>query len=136
MSRLLSVLALAALLFPSASSARPRIAPGDWSTVDRQAPGTRIVVELVGGEEIPGALARVAVHDLAVAGTDGETRSWPKSIVLRVWTAGPVRDSVKDGSAKGALIGAGIAAVAVFVAYSRCKEGCEAPSLGGPWRRR
>jgi hypothetical protein len=114
---------------PSPADAQS-VTPGDWSIVDRQPAGAALVVEMVGGEEILGALARTGDVDLVLVLATGAERAMPKSAVVEVRTGRRVRDSLKNGMAYGGLAGAAAMSVLVLTLFSLCDGTCDAPSFG------
>lgn len=111
------------------------VARGDWSVVDHQPAGVALVVEMVGGEEIEGVLARTGDVDLALMLPTGGERAMPKSAIVEVRTGKRVRDPLKNGMAYGGLAGAAAMTVLVLGLYRLCNETCDAPSFGSMFVR-
>lgn len=108
---------------------------GDWSIIDHQPAGVALVVEMIGGEEIAGVLARTGDVDLVLVSPMGVERAMPKSAIVEVRTGKRVRDSLKNGMAYGGLAGGAAMTVLVLGLYRLCNETCDAPSFGSMFSR-
>jgi hypothetical protein len=102
------------------ASVRAEIIPGRWEKVAALPPGTGVTVWLQAGDRWEGSFRSLGNDDLVVSDPGGAERRVPKTAVLRIESAGTVRDRLGNG----ALIGAGIgcaAGVVSFLSFARSK---------------
>lgn len=125
------VLSLVTLLVTSSPLSAQHPTPGDWSIVDAQPAGVALVVEIVGGEEVPGTLARAGAIDLELTLASGQPRLVPKSAIVEVRTYRRVGDPLKNGMTYGSLIGAAAMGALVGFLFTLCGGACDAPSVPG-----
>ena len=81
------------------------VIPGRWEKVEAQAPGTGLTVMMKSGDRFDCAFEELQMDTLVVETGAGERRI-PKVDIQRLETTELVPDPVKDGTLKGAAIGA------------------------------
>ncbi len=81
------------------------VIPGRWEKVEAQAPGTGLTVIMKSGDMLDCADKELQMDSLVVE-TDAGERRIPKVAIQRLETSVLVPDPVKDGTLKGAVIGA------------------------------
>ena len=99
------------------------VIPGRWEKVEAQAPGTGLTVIMKSRDRFDGAYKELQMDTLVVETSSGERRI-PKVAIQRLETSELVPDPVKDGTLKGAAIGAVV--VGVF-------GGFVGAAVGGIW---
>lgn len=131
-ARLLIVGLAAWLACGAAASAQPL--PGDWSVVDGQPVGTAVIVELVGGRDIPAAIDGTTAVEVLLALPDGRREAVPKSAVIEVRTQARVSDSLRNGMTYGAIAGGAFIGVLLGLLHGVCEGDCDlalGPVIGG-----
>jgi len=86
------------------------VIPGRWEKVEAQAPGIGLTVIMKSGDWFDCAYKELQMDTLVVETSAGERRI-PKVDIQRLETSELVPDPVKDGTLKGAVIGAVVLAV-------------------------
>lgn len=124
-----AVLLVVWLALGTASAAAQPPGRGDWSVVDRQPTGTRLIVELIGGEEIAGTLTASRTLDLVLTLAGGVSRPVPKSAIVEVRTGARVADSLRNGMAYGGVAGAAAMVALIAALLSTCDGTCDGPRL-------
>ena len=99
---------------------RAGLIPGSWDKVVALRPGSRVVVTLISGERLEGALRNLGPGDLDLIDSAGRDFSVVRSNIRQIVARGE-----PDGLTNGALIGAGIGlgTAAIILAAAASGEG-------------
>jgi hypothetical protein len=107
----------------------PAIYPASWHAVESLPPGSDLDVVAASGERRRYRFAGATAEGVRLVGVDGVETLMNRSQVARIERRG-VDDSVGNGIAIGALIGAGTGLTVAWGMFAACGDGCEAPDPG------
>ena len=99
-----------------AAAVQAEVVAGRWEKMAALAPGSAVIVSIVGGERLECAFNKVEPEEILVNELNGKERRLAKVAILKIESAAVVRDRLRNGILLGTLIGAGggIASMAVY----------------------
>jgi hypothetical protein len=127
LKKITAALALTLLLH---SSLMAGVIPGRWEKMGLESAGAAILVTLYSGEKVEGTYKSLTQEALVLLAADGNERQFRKLDIARIVSA----DARPDSKWNGALIGALVGGVPIFIAIASDKSnemGIGLAALGG-----